>query len=314
MPDIGSAIGIAGVGASLFGASKASSAAKGAANTQAAAAAQAAQVQQAAIDDSRRQFDLSRADLRPWRETGGMALSELGRRLGLNGGVESLSAFSQRFNQPIGRDWSPQEMANIQAQYQVFKAQQERANAANPQRNLLSNFSLADFQADPSYEFRRSEGMRGIDRAGAARGMQLSGATLKALNRYNSDLASQEYGAAYNRDAANKERQFNMLSGVAGTGQAATNTSAALGASNAALGMSGANSLGNIMADRANALAAGQVGSANAWAGGLSDAMSGLQTQYLYSRLFPPTNALSPRSSSGGGGPGFFNPNAIKFS
>lgn len=54
-------------------------------------------------------------------------------------------------------------------------------------------------QMDPGYGFRLSEGLKAMERGAAARGGLMSGAALKAGQRYGQDLASQEYGAAYNR-------------------------------------------------------------------------------------------------------------------
>lgn len=290
MPNIGTGISAAAsIGGSIIG----GNASKDAAKTQAQSA-------DAALASQERMFNQNRSDLAPWRETGGAALSDLAKLLGIGGGVESFDQFTKRFTQPVGRDWLPQEMSNLQSQYQAYKAAQETQNRLNPTKSLLDPFTLADFQADPSYEFRRNEGQRGINNSAAARGMQLSGATLKALNRYNSDLASQEYGAAFARDAANKERKFNMLSGVAGTGQTATNTTAALGASSA-------NNIASLLSDRGNALAAGQVGSSNAWSGGFGDVINNYQQSQLLSRLFP--SPSTPGIAGGSGG--FTNPTAI---
>ena len=296
MPDIGTGITAAAtIGGSLIG----SSASKSAANTQAAAANNASAAEE-------RMFQQNRSDLAPWRATGEQALGDLGKALGLGGGVESFDQFTKRFTQPVGRDWLPQEVANLQSQYQAYKTAQENQNRLNPQRSeLLSNFSLQDFQADPSYEFRRNEGMRGIERSASARGMQLSGATLRALNRYNSDLASQEYGNAYNRDAANKERKYNMLAGVAGTGQAATNTSAALGANSAA-------NQASLLTGAANANAAGTIGSANALAGGFTDAVNAYQQRQLLDRLLP--RATSTYSGGGFTNPSAFSMNSLRLS
>jgi len=43
------------------------------------------------------------------------------------------------------------------------------------------NFGMAQFQADPGYSFRMSEGMKALERSAAARGGLLSGATLKGI-------------------------------------------------------------------------------------------------------------------------------------
>ena len=58
--------------------------------------------------------------------------------------------------------------------------------------SAMRNFGASDFQADPGYAFRLSEGMKALDRTAAARGGLLSGATLNGAQRYGSDLASQE--------------------------------------------------------------------------------------------------------------------------
>ena len=63
-----------------------------------------------------------------------------------------------------------------------------------------------DFEADPGYQFRLSEGERGIERAAASRGRSISGATLRELGRYNSGLASQEYAAAFGRHQTRLDR------------------------------------------------------------------------------------------------------------
>lgn len=64
-----------------------------------------------------------------------------------------------------------------------------------------------NFQEDPGYAFRQQEGQSALQNSAAARGNLLSGATLKALQRYGSNLASQEYQAAYNRYDTNRKYQ-----------------------------------------------------------------------------------------------------------
>lgn len=122
--------------------------------------------------------------------------------------------------------------------------------------SLMRPFSMADYQADPGYAFRLSEGLKALDRSAAARGGLLSGATLKGAQRYGQDMASQEYQNAYNRYQSNQTNQFNRLASMAGLGQTA----------NQALQQAGTNyagSVGNItMNNAANqgnaALVAGQ--------------------------------------------------------
>lgn len=54
-------------------------------------------------------------------------------------------------------------------------------------------------QMDPGYGFRMSEGLKALERGAAARGGLISGNALRAAQRFGQDLASQEFGAAYNR-------------------------------------------------------------------------------------------------------------------
>lgn len=75
-------------------------------------------------------------------------------------------------------------------------------------------FGGKGFEADPGYQFRMGEGMKALGAAASARGASNSGATLKALSRYNQDFASNEYNNAYGR-------QYNRLSALAGFGQGA---------------------------------------------------------------------------------------------
>ena len=98
---------------------------------------------------------------------------------------------------------------------------------------------------DPSYQFRLNQGLDNVQSSAAAQGGLLSGATLKALNNYAQDYASQEYGNAYNR-----------LSNIAGMGQ-----NAAAGVGNA--GMQTGQAVANNTMAGANAQAAGQIAAGN---------------------------------------------------
>lgn len=90
-----------------------------------------------------------------------------------------------------------------------------------------------DFKADPGYQFRLQEGVNAIDASAAARGRLNSGAQDRALSRYASDLASQEYGNAFNRavtqygmESGRKQNQFNQLASLANVGQVANQADA----------------------------------------------------------------------------------------
>lgn len=86
---------------------------------------------------------------------------------------------------------------------------------------FMRPFTMADYQADPGYAFRLSEGIKALNNQASARGNLLSGSQLKAAQRYGQDYASNEYQNAFNRYNQNQANQFNRLSSVAGLGQSA---------------------------------------------------------------------------------------------
>lgn len=148
------------------------------------------------------------------------------------------------------------------------------------------DFSMSDFQQDPGYQFRQSEGEQAINRAAGAAGSRYSGATLKALQRFNSDLSSQEYGNAYNRFQNNVSSRYNRLASLAGIGQTATNQTQQAGTNSAnaisGIGQNAMNNINNSMQNAATARASGYVGAGNAINSGLSQwANNQQQQQYL---------------------------------
>lgn len=115
-----------------------------------------------------------------------------------------------------------------------------------------------DIYDDPSYQFRLNQGLDAVQSGAAAQGGLLSGATLKALNNYAQDSASQEYSNAYNRFNADQTNRYNRLSNLIGVGQ-----NAAAQTGNA--GLQTAQAIANNTMSGANATAAGTVASNNAW-------------------------------------------------
>jgi len=73
-------------------------------------------------------------------------------------------------------------------------------------------FTAESMQLDPGYQFRLAEGQKAIERSAAARGMQLSGATLKGLGRYAQDYASGEFQNAYARRQQGLANLYNLAS------------------------------------------------------------------------------------------------------
>lgn len=128
--------------------------------------------------------------------------------------------------------------------------------------DLNRDFTLADFNRDPGYQFRMDEGARGLEASAAARGGALGGGSMRALERYRQGFASSEYQNSYNRFNADRDRRFNRLASVAGIGQTATRDVAQMGTD-------AANRQGEYGMQGANARASGYIGRANALSGGL---------------------------------------------
>jgi hypothetical protein len=157
-------------------------------------------------------------------------------------------------------------------------------NKLTPLATQYTPFGMQQFQADPGYAFRLSEGMKALERSAAARGGLLSGATLKGVQRYGQDMASQEYQNAFNRYQAERQAQLNPLQSLAGLGQTSTQ---ALGSA----GQAYASNVGNLMGQAAQARASGYVGGANALSGALGSYMNYSQGQNLVNQLRGPGQA-----------------------
>lgn len=167
--------------------------------------------------------------------------------------------------------------------------------------SLLRNFSLADFQKDPGYEFRLAEGEKGINRSMAGRGSFDSGSALKALQRFGQDYASNEFGNAYNRYNTNQTNQYNRLAGLAGSGQQAATT---LGNQGTQYGQY----VGNNITANANAQGAAQIAGANSWGNALSGAVNNYQQQNFQNSLLKNLNNYRTGGYGGfGTGSGYGN-------
>tara|TARA_R110000868_G_scaffold125249_1_gene330914 strand:- start:2064 stop:2777 length:714 start_codon:yes stop_codon:yes gene_type:complete len=164
------------------------------------------------------------------------------------------------------------------------KAGEEALNKLIPLASNYTPFGMNQFQQDPGYAFRLSEGMKALDRTAAARGGLLSGSTLKGAQRYGQDLGSQEYMNAFNRYQTERNAQLNPLQSLAGLGQTATGT-----LTNAAgqMGQNLAAGYGNI----GQARASGYVGGTNALTSALGTGINYAQNQQYINRLPIPGGA-----------------------
>lgn len=133
-------------------------------------------------------------------------------------------------------------------------------------------FGMDQFQQDPGYAFRLSEGQKALDRQAAARGGLISGGALKAAQRYGQEMGSQEYTNAFNRYQTERNARLNPLQSLVGVGQTSTN---ALGVA----GQSYATGAGEAIGQAGQARASGYVGGANVLSQSLGSYMNYNQGQ-----------------------------------
>jgi hypothetical protein len=72
-------------------------------------------------------------------------------------------------------------------------------------------FTMDQFQADPGYAFRLSEGQKALERQAAARGGLISGSALKAASRFGQEMGSQEFQNAFARAQTERANVLNPL-------------------------------------------------------------------------------------------------------
>lgn len=228
-----------------------------AAGVQADAARDAAQAQLTAARESnaltREMFDKQTALIEPWRQSGITAQNRLMHLLGLQNQAPlttmggAIGGIGNRLNGLFGRTNTDQ---------------------TSDFGKYTGTFDSASWTQDPGYAFRMSEGVKALERSAAARGGLLSGATLKGIQRYGQDMASQEYQNAFNRYYAERDAVLNPLQSLAGTGLTTSNRMGNAGMSMASTvgktNVNAAEQSSNALMQGANARASGYVGMANA--------------------------------------------------
>jgi hypothetical protein len=264
---IGAIFGAAG---SVVGGLASASAAKKGAAAQMAASRESNALQ-------REMWQQGRADLAPWRDSGGNALAAMQFELGLGdrptfGGNPGLSitetpgtpgsaAIPQRGNPFGGGEQYVPGVASTPGTAASFNVGENAFGSRDAAQTYIDSQATGGteyggFKASPGYEFVRQQGEQGLERQLAARGQRMGGPAAKEAMRFNSGLASQEYGNFYNR-----------LAGLSGTGQTATSTSI-----NA--GQNYANAAGANNQIGAQARASGYMGQANALNGTINNLFS----------------------------------------
>ena len=140
--------------------------------------------------------------------------------------------------------------------------------------SLTQQFGAAQYQQSPGYQWQLGQGTQAITDAASATGGVNSGNTLKALTGYGQGLANQDFYQAQSAYQNWQNQVYNMYSGISNTGANAAGQTAGIGAQ---VGQS----IGNNITGAGNALAAGQVGSANA----VGNSLSSLGNLGLYAQM-----------------------------
>jgi len=286
-------VGLIGAGSSIAGGLIGSHAAKSAADKQAESAANALAFQKSVYEDQKK-------NAAPYLAAGTNALSTL------QADLPSLTAGFDPTKQGLSAQFDPNAPGGPGAAFDPTKA------------GVPAQFSYGakDFQADPGYQFALDEGLKAIQRSGAARGAGMGGAAIKSATNFATGLAGQQYqqafqraqstydtnygnafntyklnygnalgtyqqnyGNAFNTYKSNQSDAFGRLNSLVGTGLNANNMQANAGANFA-------NAAGQYTIGAGNALAAGQVGSANAISGALSGGSNALLNAYLANKVY----------------------------
>lgn len=143
-----------------------------------------------------------------------------------------------------------------------------------------------NYQADPGYAFRLKEGMDQMNATAAARGGLISGNALRAGQQYGQQMGSQEYQNAYNRYLGGYNINTANNQFLANLGQSSANNQAN------AVGNFGAGQAANITG-AGNAMAAGQIGSANAYTNAIGQGLGAYQLNSMLNRGPSSTSAYN---------------------
>ena len=260
MPDMG--IGTALIGSALIGGGVSAYSSSQAASAQADASKAATKSQLAgldkAVEEQRRQYDLTRQDAAPYRAVGQSAAMGLADMMGLGANLtqehdNEISAIDFDIANLEEQMAGAKKKDKIAIQSQLEKLMFEKDKLVSSKEAIMNRVPY-EFTESPGYQFRMNEGLKGLERFAAAQGSLNSGSTLKAMSRYAQDYASGEYG-----------NEFNRLATLAGFG-------------NQPSGGSESANIANMYNQQGNAIAQGQLNMGNARASmysGMNDAMQG---------------------------------------
>ena len=160
--------------------------------------------------------------------------------------------------------------------YTQFDASGNPVGTAYGSGYLQHQFNAQDLNANlaPNYEFQLQQGQKATNAANNATGGLIGGNALQGLQNYTQNFAQNSYQNAFTNYQNQRTGIYNTLASIAGLGQTAQSQSNQLATNY------GTNTA-NLATGAAAAQAAGLVGSANAYSGGLQN----IGNTYLLSSL-----------------------------
>lgn len=279
--------GVAAAAIAAGGAIISSDASKSAAGTQANAAQQSALTQ-------KQMFDQVNNQQAPYRSAGSAALTQLRDFLGF--GIPQATnpqssailrgnlAFDEKGNylgrfghgdkgggtlEEIAPTWGVDQVVDETGKSQWSKPGLATTAQQTPNTgSFVHQFNADDLKTNlaPNYDFMLKQGQGATTNLSNLAGGAFSGNTLKAINDYTQNYASNAYQNAFQNYNTNQTNIYNRLASIAGLGQTA--------GSNSTTGASAfSGGIGDAISSAGTARAAGQVGSANALSQGASNAM-----------------------------------------
>ncbi len=162
---------------------------------------------------------------------------------------------------------------------------------------LNQTFNPSSITSSPGYQFEQTQGMDQLQNSAAATTGALSGAAQKELANFTTGTAEQYYNDYFNQFQTQQNNIFDRLSSIAGLGQSAA---ANVGNSGTQLGTGAAQAT----AAAGGSQAAGTIGAANAYTGGLSSVGNSLALSSIL-------NANNGFSSSSIYNPSTYNAEAV---
>lgn len=283
MPWIGAAIGVAG---SLLSGSMQADASQSAGQT-------AANAQNRSADIQLGMFNKQNDQQAPYRQAGYQGLNALGNYLGLGNAIGTSPSggnltgafaenprFMELYQNALNFGQTPQQAITGLNAYAgtnfptTIASPQEQASGPHDENygSLLRQFTSGDLNAHmaPNYEFVKQQGIGATTNQLNASGGALSGNALKGVTDYATNLAGNAYQQAYSNYNTNQTNIFNRLASIAGLGQTSNAQSGQLAGALAP-------GIGGAVAGAGQAQAAGQIGQANAMAGGMNNALGWYQ-------------------------------------